>query len=124
MSADGPSPSATAMSDKKTATVACPFCDTLNRVDLTRLEQHPRCGNFGKPILLDRPIAVSDATFDKVTTGTALPAFDDFYADWSYPFKYMAHPLTVVAHRLASELMEVSLYTTRFASCDHRSAVH
>src|SRR4029077_20693906 len=36
------------------ATVACPFCETLNRVDMTRIGQHPKCGNCGKPILLDR----------------------------------------------------------------------
>ncbi len=32
------------MPDTPTATVACPFCDTLNRVDLSRLDQHPKCG--------------------------------------------------------------------------------
>ncbi len=107
MSAGGPSPSATAMSDKKTATV------TLNRVDLTRLEQHPKCGNCGKPILLDRPIAISDATFDKVTTGTAVPVVVDFYADWCGPCKIMAPLLDDVAHRRAGELLVVKLDTDR-----------
>ncbi|HKC39363.1 MAG TPA: thioredoxin TrxC [Gemmatimonadales bacterium] len=101
------------MSDKKTATVACPFCDTLNRVDLTRLEQHPKCGNCGKPILLDRPIAISDATFDKVTTGTAVPVVVDFYADWCGPCKIMAPLLDDVAHRRAGELLVVKLDTDR-----------
>jgi len=101
------------MSDKKTATVACPFCGTLNRVDLTRLEQHPKCGNCGKPILLDRPIAISDATFDKVTTGTAVPVVVDFYADWCGPCKIMAPLLDDVAHRRAGELLVVKLDTDR-----------
>jgi len=101
------------MSDKKTATVVCPFCDTLNRVDLTRLEQHPKCGNCGKPILLDRPIAISDATFDKVTTDTTVPVVVDFYADWCGPCKIMAPLLDDVAHRRAGEMLVVKLDTDK-----------
>jgi thioredoxin 2 len=99
------------MPDKKTATVACPFCDTLNRVDLARLEQHPKCGKCGKPILLDRPIAISDATFDKVTTDTTVPVVVDFYADWCGPCKIMAPLLDDVAHRRAGELLVVNPVT-------------
>ena len=41
------------MASAQTATVVCPFCETLNRVDLARIEQHPKCGKCGKPMLLD-----------------------------------------------------------------------
>ena len=34
-------------------TVTCQFCLTLNRVELSRTEQRPKCGECGKPILLD-----------------------------------------------------------------------
>ncbi|HEX9349576.1 MAG TPA: thioredoxin TrxC [Gemmatimonadales bacterium] len=101
------------MSEQRTATVACPFCQTLNRVDLTRLEQHPKCGNCGKPILLDRPIAISDASFDKVTTDTTVPVVVDFYADWCGPCKIMAPLLDDVAHRRAGEMLVVKLDTDR-----------
>jgi len=101
------------MSDKKTATVACPFCETLNRVDLTRIEQHPQCGKCGKPILLDRPIAISDASFERVTTDTTVPVVVDFYADWCGPCKIMAPLLDDVAHRRAGELLIVKLDTDR-----------
>src|SRR3989442_10111982 len=93
-----PSPSPATMSDKKTATVACSFCDTLNCVDLTRLGQHPKCGKCGKPILLDRPIAVSDATFDQVTTDTTSPGVVHFYADWCVPCKIISPLLDDVSH--------------------------
>ena len=105
------------------ATVACPFCDTLNRVDLTRLVQHPKCGNCGKPILLDRPIAVSDATFDRVTTDTTVPVVVDFYADWCGPCKIMAPLLDDVAHRRAGELLVVKLDTDRNPATGQRFGI-
>src|SRR6266478_4747953 len=108
------------MSEQRTATVACPFCQTLNRVDLTRLEQHPKCGNCGKPILLDRPIAISDATFDKVTTDTTVPVVVDFYADWCGPCKIMAPLLDDVAHRRAGEMLVVKLDTDKNPITDQR----
>jgi thioredoxin 2 len=101
------------MPDAQTATVACPFCETLNRVDLARLEQHPKCGKCGKPILLDRPIAISDATFERVTTDTTVPVVVDFYADWCGPCKIMAPLLDEVAHRRAGQMLVVKLDTDR-----------
>ena len=101
------------MNDNRRATVACPFCETLNRVDLSRLEQHPQCGNCGKPILLDRPIAVTDENFAKVTADTTVPVVVDFYADWCGPCKIMAPLLDDVALRRAGELLVVKLDTDR-----------
>src|SRR6267378_3257285 len=101
------------MAETRTATVACPFCETLNRVDLSRIGQHPKCGKCGKPILLDRPIAISDATFDRVTTDTTVPVVVDFYADWCGPCKIMAPLLDDVAHRRAGELLVVKLDTDK-----------
>jgi len=95
------------------ATVACPFCGTLNRVDLSRIGQHPKCGKCAKPILLDRPIAITDATFDQVTTDTTVPVVVDFYADWCGPCKIMAPLLDDVAHRRAGELLVVKLDTDK-----------
>ena len=101
------------MADNHTATVACPFCETLNRVDLSRLEHRPKCGNCSRPILLDRPIAVSDATFGSVTSDTTVPVLVDFYADWCGPCKTMAPLLDDVAHRRAGALLVLKLDTDR-----------
>src|SRR6266545_4128838 len=98
------------MPESPKATVACPFCDTLNRVDLSRIDQHPKCG---KPILLDRPIAVSDASFEQVTTDTTVPVIVDFYADWCGPCKIMAPLLDDVAHRRTAQLLVLKLDTDR-----------
>ena len=101
------------MAETRTATVACPFCETLNRVDLSRLEQRPKCGKCGRPILLDRPIAVSDANFAQVTNDTTVPVVVDFYADWCPPCKIMAPLLDEVARRRAGEMLVVKLDTDR-----------
>lgn len=101
------------MPENHTATVACPFCQTLNRVDLARIEQHPKCGNCAKPILLDRPIAISDATFERVTTDTVVPVVVDFYADWCGPCKIMAPLLDDAARRRAGQILVTKLDTDR-----------
>jgi len=101
------------MAETRTATVACPFCETLSRVDLSRIGQHPKCGNCGRPILLDRPIAVSEATFDQVTSGTTVPVLVDFYADWCGPCKIMAPLLDDVAHRRTGQMLVLKLDTDK-----------
>ena len=111
------------MPETRQATIACPFCQTLNRVDLTRLEQHPKCGNCGRPILLDRPIAVSDATFDRVTTDTTVPVVVDFYADWCGPCKMMAPLLDDVAHQRAGQVLVLKLDTDENPATQQRFGV-
>lgn len=103
--------SATALD--KQATVACPFCATLNRVDLARIDHRPKCGNCGRPILLDRPIAVSDATLDGVLAGTAVPVVMDCYADWCGPCKIMAPVLDEFARDRQGQVLVTKLDTDR-----------
>ena len=105
--------SSTETSASASATVACPFCETLNRVDMARVADRPKCGNCGKPILLDRPIAISDAAFDTVTSETTVSVVVDFYADWCGPCKIMAPLLDDVAHRRAGQMLFAKLDTDR-----------
>ena len=95
------------------ATVSCPFCATLNRVDLGRIADRPRCGECKRPILLDRPIAVTDATIESVTTGTTAPVVMDCYADWCGPCKIMAPTLDAFAHDRAGDVLVTKLDTDR-----------
>ncbi len=97
----------------KKATIACPFCGTLNRVDLTRLANRPKCGKCGRPMLLDRPVTVTDDTLDSVLGGTDVPVVMDGYADWCGPCKIMGPVLDQFAHDRQGEVLVTKLDTDR-----------
>lgn len=98
---------------RDTATVACPFCQTLNRIAMARVADRPKCGSCGKPILLDRPIAITDDVFEKVTTDTTVPVVVDFYADWCAPCKMMAPLLDDAAYKRAGRMLFAKIDTDR-----------
>ena len=95
------------------ATVRCPFCATLNRVDLTRAADRPKCGACGKPILLDRPLPVGDQELEKVVAAAEVPVLVDFYADWCAPCKMMAPLLDDLARERMGEVLVMKLDTDR-----------
>ena len=91
--------------------VTCAFCGTPNRVDLARLSDGPKCAKCGRPIRLDRPLAVTDATFDKVVNGSSVPVLVDFHADWCGPCKMMAPALDEFARRHLGEVLVLKMDT-------------
>lgn len=94
-------------------TVRCLFCGTLNRVDLTRGDAQPRCGQCAKPILLDRPYPVTDEEFDRVIGEAEVPVVVDFYADWCGPCKIMAPIFDEIAAAYSGRLLVAKLDTDR-----------
>jgi thioredoxin 2 len=100
-------------SPSRRAVVRCPFCATLNRVDLARVEHHPKCAECGKPILLDRPTAISDADLDRVVQESEVPVVVDFYADWCQPCKIMAPILDELARERRGHALVMKLDTDR-----------
>src|SRR5256885_195587 len=105
--------SLTEAQQSRIATVACRFCATLSRVDLARLADRPRCGECKRPILLDGPIAVSDANLERVLAGTDVPVVMDGYADWCGPCKIMAPVLDDFARDRSGEVLVTKLDTDR-----------
>ena len=97
----------------QTLTVACQFCGTLNRIAVDRVADGPKCGSCSRPILLDRPLHVSDETFQQVIRDTEIPVLVDFYADWCGPCKIMAPLLDDLAHERMGQVLVLKLDTDR-----------
>ena len=104
---------ATGMGTSTKATVRCASCGKLNRVDLARAASGPKCGQCGNPIALDRPLALSDADFERVVADAGVPVLVDFYADWCGPCKMMAPTLDELARRRVGSLLVAKLDTDR-----------
>jgi thioredoxin 2 len=103
--------------------VMCVFCSTANRVDLNRLTAGPRCGSCGRPIRLDRPLPVTDATFDKVIAGASVPVLVDFYADWCGPCKIMAPVLDEFARQHTGDVLVLKLDTDAYPAISARFGI-
>lgn len=97
----------------RNVTLGCPFCRALNRVDLRRVRDRPKCGDCGRPILLDRPIQVGDEDLERVIKDSDVPVLVDFYADWCGPCKVMAPLLDELARERAGEMLVGKLDTDR-----------
>jgi len=93
------------------ATIRCPFCLTLNRIDMTRAEHGPTCGSCRRPLLLDRPIKVTDEDFERLIADAEIPVLVDFHADWCGPCKTMAPVLDDLARERRGTLLVAKLDT-------------
>jgi thioredoxin 2 len=102
---------AQSLKTERVAVVPCAFCGTLNRIDLTKLSKGPKCAKCHRPILLDRPIKVTTANYDKTQQGTTVPVLVDFYADWCGPCHMMAPALDEFAKEHAGAALVLKLDT-------------
>lgn len=105
------------------ATIACQFCATLNRIDLARYADGPKCAECGRPYRLDRPIKVQEEHFDKTVLQAEVPVLVDFYADWCGPCAMMQPLLDTVAHELAGQSLVVKVNTDAAPAVSQRYGI-
>ena len=76
-------------SSDQSVTLRCQFCGLLNRIEAFGNGKEIHCDRCVRPILLDRPIKVSQEDFDEGVLEASVPVLVDFYADWCVECKYM-----------------------------------
>lgn len=94
-------------------TVRCPFCLTLNRVDVARAPSRPKCGSCERPLLLDRPIKVEEEDFQRTVLESGAPVLVDFYADWCQPCRMLAPMIDQIAGAEQGRLVVAKVDTDR-----------
>lgn len=100
-----------AVGNARHAIVRCATCSTLNRVDLARISDKPKCSRCANALPLDRPLVATDADFQRFIDGAVVPVLVDFYADWCGPCKAMAPMLESFARQRAGNLLVLKLDT-------------
>src|SRR5207237_6346158 len=96
-------------------TVRCQFCNTWNRIDASKVTDGPKCGKCAKPILLERPIPLTDETFTRTISESDVPVAVDFYADWCGPCRMMAPAVDALAAQVQGKALVGKLNTDHSA---------
>ncbi len=99
------------MSEKQMI-IPCSRCRSKNRVALDRVNQKPKCGKCGAALsmpVFDKPVAITDATFDQEVFASPLPVLVDCWAPWCGPCKMIGPVLDELAQAYRGKLKIVKL---------------
>ena len=91
--------------------IVCPHCAAVNRIPVTRLGDHPKCGKCKNLLFTGHPVELNDQNFTKFITKNDLPIIVDFWADWCGPCKMMAPAFAQACTQLEPNVLFAKLNT-------------
>lgn len=104
-------------------TLACSSCGKLNRIDVAKAAQRPKCAECSSSFVLDRPVTIEERRFDTTVLKAEVPVLVDFYADWCAPCRAMAPILDEIAQQRVGELLVVKVDTDRAPGISQRYGI-
>jgi thioredoxin 2 len=104
------------MSAGQSVIIRCDSCGTKNRIPMSKAGMKPVCGKCKAPLDLsqigaDRPVNVTDASFESEVIKSPLPVLLDCWAPWCGPCRMVAPVLEELAGQWQGRIKVAKLNT-------------
>lgn len=103
--------------------LACLACGQGNRVPAERLDERPKCGACGSPLVSVSPFEVSLGNLIKAERLDEVPLVVDFWAAWCGPCRMMAPEFAKAARMLKGRARFAKLDTEAFPEASGRYGI-
>ena len=103
--------------------LACLACGQGNRVPAERLDERPKCGACGSPLMSESPFEVSLRNLIKAERLDEVPLVVDFWAAWCGPCRMMAPEFAKAARMLKGRARFAKLDTEAFPEAGGRYGI-